>query len=137
MTEITVPNHMEPFGRPTKYKPEYCKMVVDWGKQGKSKAWICASLECTDQTLRNWQEAHPDFLEAMAISQKYSQMWWEDAGQIGMQGKTIDASIWSRSMAARFPNDWRESTKVENETNLKVDGLDLLLQAIDGKTKSI
>ena len=134
MTDITVSNH---FGRPTKYKPEFCNLVVEWGRQGKSKAWICAELEIVDQTYRNWCEVHPDFLEAMELSTKKAQQWWEDAGQNGMIGKSIDASIYSRSMAARFPNDWRESVKTENETNIKGDGLALLLQAIDGKTRSI
>lgn len=103
-----------PGGRPSKYDPALCDIVIEWGKQGKSKAWICAELEVVDQTLRNWGEAHPEFLEAMEIALKKSQQWWEDKGQTGMVGKSIDGSIWSRSMAARFPHDWREKSTVDN-----------------------
>jgi hypothetical protein len=38
----------------------------------------------------------------------HSQLWWEDAGQNGMTADKFNASVWSRSMAARFPDDWRE-----------------------------
>ena len=104
-----------PGGRPSKYDPAFCQMVIEWGKQGKSKAWICAELEIVEQTLRNWMEAHPEFLASMEIASRKSQQWWEDKGQSGMESKSIDASIWSRSMAARFPNDWREKTETKNE----------------------
>jgi hypothetical protein len=114
-SELASGDAKHPGGRPTKYDPAFCEMVIEWGKQGKSKAWICAELEVVDQTLRNWTEAHPEFLEAMELAHKKSQQWWEDRGQVGMQGKTIDGSIWSRSMAARFPNDWREKTETKNE----------------------
>jgi hypothetical protein len=134
MTDITIPSH---FGRPTKYKPEFCNLVVEWGKLGKSKAWICAELEISRPTLDLWIEEKEDFSYAMAVAMNYSQKWWEDTGQLGMMGKSIDASIYSRSMAARFPNDWRESTKTENETKVTFDSLDGLLAAIDGKTRSV
>jgi hypothetical protein len=117
MTDVIIQSH---FGRPTKYKPEFCNLVVEYGKLGKSKAWICSELEIADNTMRTWCDEYPDFLQAMDVSQKYSQRWWEDAGQNGMLGKTIDASIWSRSMAARFPNDWRESNKVEHSGKIDV-----------------
>ena len=56
----------------------------------------------------------------MELANKKSQQWWEDIGQIGMQGKTIDGSIYSRSMGARFPNDWRESNKLEHSGKIDV-----------------
>ncbi len=43
--------------------------------------------------------------------------WWEDQGQTGMwqspEGTKLNPQLWSRSMAARFPDDYRESNKVE------------------------
>ena len=43
--------------------------------------------------------------------------WWEDQGQTGMwqspEGEKLNPQLWSRSMAARFPDDYRESNKVE------------------------
>jgi len=95
-------------GRPTDYDPAYCDQVIEYGKQGKSRAWIAAKLDVVHQTLKNWEAVHPEFLEAMTRASQFSQMWWEDAGQVGMVGDKFNSSVWSRSMAARFPNDWRE-----------------------------
>lgn len=94
--------------RPTEYDPAYCEQVIEWGKKGKSKTWIAANLDCTRQTLENWANANPEFLDALTRAMVYSQLWWEDAGQVGMTGYKFNASVWSRSMAARFPDDWRE-----------------------------
>ena len=125
-----------PAGRPTDYKPEYCEAVVEWGKRGKSKAWMCASLSIADNTMRTWCDTYPEFLQAMEISQKHSQLWWEDTGQSGMLSKSIDASIWSRSMAARFPADWREKSE-QTQTHNKGTGWDEIFSEIGNKSRSI
>jgi hypothetical protein len=43
--------------------------------------------------------------------------WWENIAQSMMveekESAKLNASIWSRSMAARFPKKYRESTKTE------------------------
>lgn len=56
-------------------------------------------------------------MEAFTQAKAFSQAWWEKVGREGMfespGGMKINASIWSRSMAARFPHDWRENSKHE------------------------
>lgn len=99
--------------RPTDYYPELCGKVVEWGKQGKSRAWIADEVGVVRTTLKNWEARYPDFLEAMERAKLGEQRWYEDAGQMGMFSKEFNASIWSRSMAARFPDDWRETTRQE------------------------
>ena len=43
--------------------------------------------------------------------------WWEEQAHIGMwespEGARLNPQLWSRSMAARFPDDYRESKKTE------------------------
>lgn len=104
-------------GRPSVYTPELCEAVIELGKQGKSLVQMAAALDITKQTLLVWEKDRPDFSDAMTRARAYSQAWWEDAGQNNMllgpgQG-TFNASVWSRSMAARFPEDWRENKGVE------------------------
>jgi hypothetical protein len=125
-----------PVGRPSKYDPLMCKEVIAWGKEGKSRVYMCAMLGIDPQTMINWERAHPEFFDALGKALRLSQTWWEDIGQKGMQGKSIDASIWSRSMAARFPNDWREKTHVTVEqpdtSHLNLEEIETML-AIMGK----
>jgi hypothetical protein len=100
-------------GRPSKYDPAYCDKVIKWGKLGKSKTWMLAEIGIVDQTFRNWEAEHSEFLEAMELAMRFSQQWWEDAGQNGMKSADkFSAPIWSRSMSARFPAEWRENSNV-------------------------
>lgn len=101
------------FGRPTKYLAEYCDKVVELGKAGKSLIQICSALEVAKPTLADWCKVHPDFSAAMDLARSHAQAHWEGLGYDGMLNKSIDASIWSRSMAARFPSDWRETKSSE------------------------
>jgi len=114
-------------GRPTDYLPEYCEQVLAWGKDGKSKAWIAANLDVTRQTLENWEKAHPQFFDAMTRANLYAQAWWEDLGQDNAVstpgGGALNGSVYSRSMAARFPADWREKTEQKIEGEMSISGI--------------
>jgi hypothetical protein len=99
--------------RPTDYDPSYCERVIEFGKQGKSVAWMAAELQVNKDTLYEWAKVHSEFSDAFTRAKLESQRWWEDAGQIGMVSPGFGASVWSRSMAARFPEDWREKSGVE------------------------
>lgn len=101
-------SHQRNGGRPTKYHPSYCDRVVEYGRAGKSRAWIAAELGVVKQTLLNWASENPEFLDALEYANTLSQQWWEDAGQSGMTADKFNNGVWSRSMAARFPEDWRE-----------------------------
>lgn len=103
-------------GQPTKYRPAYCQMVIDWGKEGKSIEWMCAELGVVYNTLASkWPELFPDFADALEMSQLHALKWWEDKGQAGISTRDFNAQVYSRSMAARFPKKWRE-TKVNELT---------------------
>lgn len=106
------------FGRPTKYRPEMCEQVIGWGAAGKSRTWMAGKLGVDRSTIDEWARNFPDFSLALTRAKALEQMWWEDKGQeciMMPQGMTFSQSAWSRSMAARFPDEWRESTKSETE----------------------
>lgn len=104
-----------PGGRPTDYDPAFCEKVVEWGALGKSIAWMAAELDVSRQSIYEWASVHPEFSDAIARAKEKAQKWWEDAGQANMLmapgAGTFNGSVWSRSMAARFPDDWREKTE--------------------------
>lgn len=109
-----------PAGRPTAYKPEYCDAVIELGRAGKSKVQMAAEFDVCKQTLLNWADAHPEFMDALTRAETQAQAWWETQGQIGMTGDKFNGSVWSRSMAARFPGDWREVKGVEANIDANV-----------------
>lgn len=104
--------------RPSTYDPAYCDRVIELGRLGMSVVEMAADLGVHRETLEeNWPAAHPEFSEAFTHAKELSQAWWESMGRTNLlmpQGSgTFNASVWSRSMAARFPRDWRESKGVE------------------------
>jgi transposase len=114
MTETT---EKRPVGRPSLYKPEYCEEVIALGRIGKSVEAIGAILGVGTKTLYNWRDQHEDFLHALDMAKEFELQWWEDIAQTHMienkESDKINATIWSRSMAARFPKKYREQVKQE------------------------
>ena len=95
--------------RPSDYRPEYCQRVVELGKLGASVVEMASDIGVARATIEaNWPAAHPEFLEAFTLAKQESQVWWERKGRENLEKPTFQASVWSRSMAARFPHDWRE-----------------------------
>lgn len=106
-----------PVGRPTLYKPEYCDQVIELGKLGKSVEQIASKLGFSLRTMYQWRDEHEEFLHALEEAKMHEQAWWEDQADIYMvenkDGPKLNATIWSRSMAARFPKKYREQVKQE------------------------
>ena len=118
MTDITdTPQEKRPVGRPSLYDPAYCEKVVELGRIGKSVEQIAAILNVSLRTMYSWRDAHEDFLHALDDAKTYEQAWWEEQAAAYMvenkESDRLNASLWSRSMAARFPKKYRESTKTE------------------------
>jgi hypothetical protein len=61
-----------------------------------------------------WTAAHPEFHEAFARARELSQAWWERQGRENLGSERFQAALYSRSMSARFPADWRESKQLEH-----------------------
>jgi hypothetical protein len=106
-----------PAGRPTDYRPEFCEQAIELGSQGKSLAQIGAAFGVARVTLWAWADKHPEFSKAIAQARDLALAWWEEQAHIGMwespEGARLNPQLWSRSMAARFPDDYRESKKTE------------------------
>ncbi len=104
-------------GRPSLYTPELaesiCAEVIALGRKGKSKAQIAASLDVARQTLEDWAAVHPEFLDALTRARDLALGWWEDVGQDNLCADRFQSSLWARSMGARFPADYRETTRQE------------------------
>jgi transposase len=114
MTETT---EKRPVGRPSLYDPSFCDEVVALGRKGKSVEQIAAILDVSLRTMYSWRDAHKEFLHALDDAKTYEQAWWEEQAAAYMvenkESDRLNASLWSRSMAARFPKKYRESTKTE------------------------
>lgn len=69
---------------------------------------MCSQLDIARSTMQLWEKVHPEFSAAIARAVAHSQAHWEDLGQDNIKVRDFNASVWSRSMGARFPDDWRD-----------------------------
>ena len=106
-----------PAGRPTDYLPEYCEKVVEWGAIGWSRAQMAAEMDVSFVTMRAWEEAHPEFLKATTRARVKAQAYWERRAHDGMENRDFNASLWSKSMAARFPDDYSDRQKIDHSSS--------------------
>lgn len=113
-------------GRPSVYDPAFCDQVIELGKMGKSKAQMCAHFDISRQTIDNWADAHPEFLEALSRAMVHAQAWWEDKGVDGMESDKFNAAVWKKSMEARFREDYTERRQVDATIATQESALDLL-----------
>ena len=106
-----------PGGRPTDYDESFCDKVVELGAMGKSVEQIAKELGFAIRTLYLWRDTYPQFMQALNTAKELEQAWWEDQAQAYMlehkDGPKLNATLWSRSMAARFPKKYRDNSKIE------------------------
>lgn len=106
-------------GRPTKYKPEYCDLAIAQGKKGRTWTAIASRIGVLRETLYNWMDVHPEFLNAMKESRHHAMKWWEQTLEGQARGKypggSASAAIFA--MKNQFPDDYkdRREHKVEAE----------------------
>ena len=61
-----------PIGRPSKYKPEYCKQAAHLCKLGATDREMAEFFAVSEATLNTWKIIEPDFLEALKRSKAHS-----------------------------------------------------------------
>ena len=105
-----------PVGRPTKYKPEYCEMLIEHMKQGFSFETFGAVIGVNKDTLYEWAKSG-DFSDAKKMAELHCQMWWERTGMSGLfsgEKEKFSAPVYIFNMKNRF--GWTD------RTDLKIDG---------------
>lgn len=102
-----------PAGRPTKYRPEFCRTIVEIGEQG---GWLCEMAEACDvhrSTMDEWAANHPEFSEALTRAKQKAQAWFERAGRQGLTADRFNAPLWQKQMSARHPSEYTEKRQTD------------------------
>lgn len=98
------------------YKPEFCQVVIDLGKQGASKVEMAATIGVSRATFDNFEKEYPEFLEAVKQAVVFSQGFWERKGREATFGLVpgFNATAWTFNMKNRFKEDWRDRVEQEH-----------------------
>lgn len=83
-------------------------LVLECGAHGYSRAQIAACLGISKGHLTEWVKEYPRLAEVMARADTLAQAWWEGRAMDGGAQSIIGGTIWSKSMAARFPDQYAD-----------------------------
>lgn len=106
-----------PFGRPTKYKPEYCEMLIQHMSQGLSFESFGGTIDVCNDTLYEWKKRHKAFSEASKKGWQKSLAFWERLGVAGAAGKikNFNAAVFCFTMKNKF--HWVDAYKQDVKTS--------------------
>lgn len=109
-----------PVGRPTKYDPKFCQIVIDVMKKGYSKEAVAGHLGICKDTLYRWDAKHKDFSDALKVGLEFSRMFWEKIALDHLThtkaSKQLNSVVWLFNMKNRFGWADKIETKTEDTT---------------------
>lgn len=110
-------------GRPTKYDPAYCDLVVEHCKTGASLTSFAASIDVCRATITVWSEDHAEFLAAVKRAKAHCAAWWEQNARKGMTGesKDVNATLCIFGLKNMAAEDWREKQEVQHSGGVRVE----------------
>lgn len=106
-------------GMPSKYKPEFCDLLIKHMADGLSFESFAAVVKVNRTTLWDWVKAHEDFREAKAEGLDENLLFYEKIGRAGMMGKLpgFNITAWIFNMKNR--HGWRDKQKDEADVIVK------------------
>lgn len=107
-------------GRPTDYKPAYCDEAIAHLGEGFTLTSFAGIVGASRQTVYDWADAHPEFLDAIKKGRAKGQHLWEQRlSKQAMDGAGNTAAI-IFAMKNLYQDDWAD--KIVNELTGKDGG---------------
>lgn len=99
-------------GRPTKYDPSYCDLVIEDAEKGFSLSAFCGGIRIDRTTLSEWRRVHPEF-DAACRAAKLVRARFLETGIMkeDIPGPAMNARKFALVNCAE--EDWREKQSVE------------------------
>lgn len=109
-------------GQPTKYKPEYCDMLIEHMRNLHSFETFAVDINVDRDTLYEWCKVHKEFSDAKKRGRLALQKGMENVGKGLMTGK-LKGNVAAWIFYAKNTTPWRDDLPPEDED---VDGIDFV-----------
>lgn len=114
-------------GRPSEFKQEYCDQLINHMASGLSFEAFAGVLSVSKQTLYNWAEANPEFMDAKKTGLEKCRLFWEKLGVdhiinrsiSGAESTSLNTGVYVFNMKNRFPEEWKDKKEVDNTHDFK------------------
>jgi hypothetical protein len=109
-------------GRPSEFKQEYCDQLINHMASGLSFEAFAGFLSVSKQTLYNWADANPEFLDAKRIGTEKCRLYWEKLGVehiVNSDKTSLNTGVYVFNMKNRFPEEWKDKKEVDNTHDFK------------------
>jgi transposase-like protein len=100
-------------GRPSKYKPAYCKRAVDFLSQGYSVTALAGHLGVARSTVFQWAEENREFSDALKTGQAAAAEFWERALLNNAMTGEGNATSCIFGVKNRSRDEWRDKQETE------------------------
>jgi predicted DNA-binding protein YlxM (UPF0122 family) len=116
------------FGRPTEYKDTYPQMLVEHMAEGYSFESFAGIVDVDRQTIYNWKDKHPDFLDAFRRGKSKMLLKDEETLNKGIRG---DIKANGALMALKMYNchNWTSKSEVTEKAAKNMNEDELLKEA--------
>jgi hypothetical protein len=107
-------------GRPTKYKDEYCQMLIDHMSKGLSFESFAGIVSVNRDTVHEWVSSYADFSEAKKIGKQREALFWERLLIAGAAGQVPNYNAASVIFALKnkLPHQWKDKHEVVSNINV-------------------
>jgi transposase len=125
-------------GRPSKYKPEFCEILIKNMTDGYSFEACCGILGVTKDTGYKWLQKYPEFADAKKYGEVKSQEWWETEGKLGLwssKENKFNSAVWIFAMKNRF--GWRDKKEITGADGGPLQVSNMTSEEIDHKISEL
>lgn len=131
----------EAVGRPSKYEPRFCQMIIEAMGRGDSVVQFAASISVAKASIYEWANVHPEFSAALDEGKSKCEALWEGIVKSRSLKKTKESgsdTLLMFYMRSRF-RGWSEKTSIEHtgKNGEPISFSDLSEDAIDSRLKAL
>ena len=121
--QTTLPAHLAipRGGRPSEYRPEYCRAVIDFMAQGFSLTAFAGSIRVAKDTVYEWIKVHPQFSDAVARARVARVTALKAKLLRSRKGAETSAAIFALKNAA--PVEWKDVKYQQHSHNVSIEHL--------------
>ena len=104
-------------GRPSKYDPKYCEMIVEHMADGASMTSFAAEIDVARTTLNEWGYNHPEFSEAIKRAKAKCAAWWERLAREGAMGGDVNPTLIIFGLKNMSPEEWKDKQEIDHQSS--------------------